>query len=159
MLRNYGQRDRYNASLDGGLNSRLDEVQAAILAVRLKRVDAWNKERTRLVNVYRAALADMPLHFQRTASGSSPAWHLAVVAVDSELTRDRLRTYLEAAGIQTLIHYPTPTHEQKAFERYKRQPLPHTESLARRIVSLPLYVGLAEAEQGAVVDAIRSFFR
>ena len=159
MLRNYGQRDRYNAAIAGGLNSRLDELQAAVLSVRLKRVDMWNAERTGLVERYRSELQGLPLRFQAVSNGVVPAWHLAVIALESAAVRDGLRRHLEERGIQTLIHYPIPAHRQVAFSTWSNGvELPHTESLVARIVSLPLYVGLTEAEQTAVIDAIHTFF-
>lgn len=158
MLRNYGQKDRYNALLEGGLNSRLDELQAAILSVRLKLIHRWNAEKKSTVDFYRKELASIPLRFQKITEGCEPAWHLCVIALENLMQRDPLQKHLSEKGVQCLIHYPIPTHQQKAFSPFCKEELPHTESLAHSILSLPLYPGLTEQEKRHVVESIKSFF-
>ena len=158
MLRNYGQKDRYNAILEGGINSRLDEMQAAILSIRLPLMNAWNTEKKSTLEFYKKELTNTPLKFQSISPNCEPAWHLSVVKTESLSQRDTLQKYLEEKGVQCLIHYPIPTHKQKAFAKYCTTPLPITENLAGTILSLPLYPGLKEDEKKHVVENIKSFF-
>ncbi|MBI3541925.1 MAG: DegT/DnrJ/EryC1/StrS family aminotransferase [Deltaproteobacteria bacterium] len=158
-LRNYGQKDRYNAQVEGGMNSRLDEVQAAILSVRLPKLREWNARKETMVARYRRELGGLPLTFQKVAEGVVPAWHLCVVATDAGPTRDRLQAELTGRGVQTLIHYPHPAHTQPAFAPYRREALPVTESLAARILSLPMNPTLSQKEQDLVIRSVKEFFR
>lgn len=159
MLRNYGQKDRYYASLSQGVNSRLDEIQAAILSVKLPKLQTWNRRKDQQIEAYRTEFEGLPLRFQQLTPGVTPAWHLCVVALDDGETRDRFMAHLTEAGVQTLIHYPHPTHRQAAFRTENPVSLPETESLASRIVSLPMNAVLASGEQEAVIAAVKSFFR
>lgn len=158
MLRYYGQATRYQAEMPGGINSRLDEIQAALLRVRLQKLFEWNELRVSQVTRYRNALVDLPIQFQVAQPQSAPAWHLFVIALENGEIRDRLQMHLEGQGIQSLIHYPIPNHEQKAFRDFVVRPLPHTEALAKRILSLPMYPGLSQEEQACVISSIRAFF-
>jgi len=159
MLRNYGQKDRYNAELPRGLNSRLDEIQAAVLSVKLPHLERWNKQKADQMAVYRRELSDLPIQFQSVTTGCAPGWHLCVIATERKEIRTSLMRYLEQEGIQTLIHYPLPTHQQKAFSAFSRHSLPITEDLADRILSLPLNTVLTSAEQTQIIESIRSFYR
>ncbi len=158
-LRNYGQRDRYNAEMKGGLNSRLDEIQSAILDIKLKRLEGWNQQKTVIMDRYRDELSDIPIIFQEVTEGCKPAWHLCVIAVEDRKTRDALASYMASKGIQTLIHYPIPTHCQKAFRSDLPVRLPVTENLADRILSVPFNTAMNADEIAQVTDAIRSFFK
>lgn len=157
-LRNYGQKDRYNAELAGGINSRLDEVQAAILSVRLLKMREWNARKDKFMTRYRTELKGLPFDFQKVGAGVTPAWHLCVIALESGPVRDRLAAQLAERGVQTLIHYPHPTHTQTAFKAHARVELPVTESLAKRILSLPMNAALTDDEQSFVISAVRRFF-
>jgi dTDP-4-amino-4,6-dideoxygalactose transaminase len=157
-LRNYGQRDRYHAETKRGLNSRLDEIQASVLTVKLRYLDQWNKKKAALMELYRSRLAGLPLHFQTVTPGCNAAWHLCVIAMENQETRDALMTYLGNEGIQTLIHYPMPTHRQKAFSELGAAPLPNTESLSSRILSLPMNTTITAEESDYIVERTRSFF-
>jgi len=158
-LRNYGQKDRYHADLRRGINSRLDEVQAAILNAKLGRLSDWNKRKAAFMANYRSRLSDFPCAFQQVTDRCEPAWHLCVLSVESRDVRDRLMTHLSQAGIQTLIHYPIPTHMQPAFAAYSRGVLTVTEDIAGRILSLPLNTSLSGSDVDTVIEAIRSFFK
>lgn len=158
MLRNYGQRDRYNAELGRGLNSRLDEIQAAVLSVRLPRLESWTARKAAMVERYRKELAELPLCFQELTAGCVPAWHLCVVALECRERRDELMRFLKESGVDTLVHYPLPTHKQAAFSAFTKRSLPITEDLAGRIVSLPMNTGLTETEQAHVIARLRAFF-
>lgn len=156
MYRNYGQKDRYNSEVSGGMNSRLDEMQAAILAVKLKYLHDWNLQKSKLMAEYRRALADLPLKFQKVTPSCTPAWHLCVVAFDDEFARDKFQERLKSAGVQTLIHYPHPTHLQRAFKNYCNKKLPITESLAKRILSLPFSYEFDKYKFDKIVKIIRN---
>lgn len=159
ILRNYGQQDRYHAVTPRGINSRLDEMQAALLSVKLPYLEAWNRRKALLMDVYRDELNRLPLDFQKVTTGCSPGWHLCVVACCDKLTRDGLQQHLQVLGIQTIIHYPIPCHRQPAFTVAKSTSLPVTESLADRILSLPFSPVLTDSEQSNVIDSIRAYFR
>ena len=135
LLRGYGWRQRY-LSESHGINSRLDELQAAILRVKLRHLDAANDERRRRAALYDEALKTIVLPV--TASWAEPVYHLYVIEVDG---RDELRAALHAAGVGSDIHYPLPSHLQQAcVDLGMRQgSLPVTESLAARVLSLPMY--------------------
>ena len=158
MLANYGQESRYHSKLPRGINSRLDEIQASLLDLRLKKIEGWNKIKESQVEKYRNDLQGLPVQFQMPTSGTKPAWHLCVIALENEKTRNGLVSHLKEEGIETMIHYPTPNHLQPALKQANAQQLPNTESLAKRIVSLPMNCVLRDEEQAAVIKSIRSFF-
>ena len=152
-LRNYGQRERYE-HVEPGQNSRLDEIQAALLRVKLAHLDEHNAERKRLAGLYSRRLAAV-----RTPAAHPEADHVYHLYVVRHPERDRLRQHLAAAGVQTLVHYPAPVHRQPAFAALGERggPLAVTERLAGEIVSLPLFVGLADDQVARVVEAVESF--
>ncbi|RTQ50625.1 DegT/DnrJ/EryC1/StrS family aminotransferase [Hymenobacter gummosus] len=156
-LRNYGSQQKYyNERI--GYNSRLDELQAAVLRVKLPHLAAWTAERQRLAAEYDARLAGLPeLILPRTAPGATHVYHLYVVRT---ARRDALQQHLAAAGIGTLIHYPVPPHRQQAYASlgYAEGAFPLAEELARTSLSLPLWPGMTPADLDAVCDAIRGFF-
>ena len=152
MYRNYGQKDRYNALVAGGLNSRLDEIQAAVLDVKLKHLHSWNRRKSELMDSYRELLKDLPIQFQAVTPDCIPGWHLCVVALNDGLERDQVMSDFKKAGLETLIHYPHPTHIQKAFSAYGPCRLENTEDLAGRIISLPLSYVMARSEIEEVSD-------
>jgi dTDP-4-amino-4,6-dideoxygalactose transaminase len=154
-LRFYGQSSRYVAELDHGMNSRLDELQAAFLRARLPRVAEELAAKAKVRAWYESALAGLPLRLQKVTSGTTPAWHLLVAALDDEKRRDKLKHDLEAAGVGCLIHYPTPNHKQNAFGLFCTRPLPVTESLCARILSLPFHSWLTQEQVGRVAEAVK----
>lgn len=157
-LRNYGQKDRYHAEIMRGVNSRLDEIQAAILDIKLKHLDEWNQRKSKLMDIYREELSDLPLKFQEVTTGCEPAWHLCVIAMDDNKTRDALLSYLNKEGIQALIHYPVPNHLQKAFTSVSSNRLPNTENLADSILSLPFNTAISQKEVQYMIKSVHSFF-
>lgn len=154
VLRNYGSRQKYyNERI--GYNSRLDELQAALLRVRLQRLDSWNIRRKEIANRYLRELADVPgLVLPRIAEGCGPVWHLFVIRYEQ---RDRLQSQLTAKGIGTLIHYPVPPHRSQAYAslRIRRGSLPIAEQLASSVLSLPMGPHLSQAQQDEVIAAVR----
>jgi dTDP-3-amino-3,4,6-trideoxy-alpha-D-glucose transaminase len=154
LLRNYGQRENYSSEILGD-NSRLDELHAAILRVKLKKLDAWNNRRREIAEVYRKAFADLPLTLQRERGRSN--YHLFVVATPE---RDALRQHLLAEDIPTAIHYPIPLPRQKAFAELRTRPAacPRADRLCSQVLSLPIHPSLADHEVARVIDALRKFF-
>jgi dTDP-4-amino-4,6-dideoxygalactose transaminase len=153
LLRNYGQRENYS-SLILGDNSRLDELQASILRVKLKRLDDWNNRRREIAEVYREAFGQLPLTLQRERGRSN--YHLFVVATP---VRDALRHHLLSQGIPTAIHYPIPLPRQQAFAELRPvSACPNADRLGSQVLSLPIHASLADHEVARVVAAVQSFF-
>ena len=152
LLRSYGERERFR-SLVRGRNSRLDAIQAALLAARLPYVEGWNERRRELADCYTSALARLDLVLPRKGQGRRHVWHLYVVRSGR---RDELRRELAARGVETLVHYPRPVHRHPAYADLARGEgvLEVSERLAGEIVSLPLSPHLAEGELDAVVEAL-----
>lgn len=148
-LREYGW-DSSRISLRPGDNSRLDELQAAVLRVKLRALDADNARRAAAAAVYRDRLRASPLVLPAIRPGATHVYHLFVVRSPH---RDELRARLEARGIQALVHYPVPIHRQPAYERFSTS-LPETENAAREILSLPIYPEISRAALEEVAAAI-----
>ena len=153
-LREYGWRRRFVAE-EPGMNTRLDELQAAILRVKLRRLDEANARRGTIATAYDEGLANLPLQLPREAPGETSVWHQYVIRLND---RDRLRAALAEAGVGTAIHYPEPVHRQDAYAgRLPLGPggLPVTEQLAREILSLPIYPELGDEQVAQVIEAVR----
>ncbi len=157
MLREYGWQERYVSQMPG-TNSRLDELQAAVLRVRLRSLDAENERRRGIAAIYSEAMRDLPLVLPAVRENVHHVYHQYVVQTES---RERLRELLSSRGIKTLIHYPVPVHLQPAYGgrvRIHRGGLGHTERLAARILSLPMHPFLTEAQLERVTSEISRFF-
>jgi dTDP-4-amino-4,6-dideoxygalactose transaminase len=157
-LRQYGWHRHY-VSDEVGVNSRLDELQAAILRVKLPHLDGQNARRARIAEAYTAALTGTPLQPPRQREGADHVFHLYVTRSGD---RDRLQAALRSAGVGTGIHYPVPVHLQPAYAgRIALGPggCPHTERASREILSLPLYPELTDAEVETVCAALKSLLR
>ena len=154
-LREYGWRTRYVSEEPGG-NSRLDELQAAILRVKLKYLAADNLRRATLAGQYDLGLAASAVGVPACRPGARHVYHVYVVR---SLIRDRLRAFLDHNGVGTAVHYPVPVHLQPAYcGRLGREgTFPETERAAREILSLPMYPELTEAQVATVSDAIGRF--
>jgi dTDP-4-amino-4,6-dideoxygalactose transaminase len=156
--RNYGSSAKYVHDVAGG-NSRLDELQAAVLRMRLSRLDHENAMRRRIAEAYRerlAGLADV-LRLPGCDPQDEHAYHLFVVRTQQ---RDALAAGLDERGIASMVHYPRPPHLQRAFaEAPLRLPLPVTETLAREVLSLPLWPQLSEPQIDRVASAVREVLR
>jgi dTDP-4-amino-4,6-dideoxygalactose transaminase len=156
--RNYGSQQKYHNE-EKGINSRLDELQAAVLSSKLPLLDAWNEERQALAKAYLQNLADIPaLILPKTAQSASHVYHLFVVRTEQ---RDALQAHLQKAGVGTLIHYPIPPHLQPAYSElgYKKGDFPLAENIAQTALSLPLYPGLSSDAIAYVCQSIREFFQ
>jgi dTDP-4-amino-4,6-dideoxygalactose transaminase len=157
MLRNYGSEKKYSNEYLG-INSRLDEIQAAVLSVKLKYLDQWNLQRIHLAKIYCERLKGIgDLILPLTAEGLSHVYHLFVVRTKK---RDALQQYLLEHSIETLIHYPVPPHLQKAyaFAGYHNGDFPIAEGLASTCLSLPLWPGMSEQTVDEVCKKISGFF-
>jgi dTDP-4-amino-4,6-dideoxygalactose transaminase len=154
LLRNHGSEERYYHSIVG-TNSRLDELQAAVLRVKLRHLDEWNEARRRIAAVYESALAGTPgLALPTAEPGREHVYHLYVVQTPA---RDALQTALRGRGIATGIHYPVPVHLQEAFADLGMTDgaLPATEAAANRILSLPMFPEMTDEEAGWVASCVR----
>lgn len=156
MLRNYGQEKRYYHTING-INSRLDEIQAAILRVKLNKLDNWNNKRRFLASIYNEKLSGLPIKMLFIPQDVESVNHLFVIRTEK---RDELQEYLSNQGIQTLIHYPIPIHLQKAYSYlgYTKGAFPISEQVAKEILSLPMWPELTVPEVELIVQAIRKFF-
>jgi len=153
LLRNYGQRDRYEIET-AGVNSRLAEIQAATLRVKLPRLDDWNAARARIAESYRQAFRDQDsLILPDVPDWAGPVWHLFVIGHPD---RDACQATLQEQGIETLIHYPVPPHLSGAYSDLgmRRGSFPVTERLADATLSLPLYPQLDPKRCAAVAEAV-----
>jgi dTDP-4-amino-4,6-dideoxygalactose transaminase len=137
-----------------GMNSRLDELHAAMLRVKLRKLGEWTRRRQQLARFYSEELKDTRLVLPETRAGAEHVYHLFVVRHPE---RERLRAYLAERNVETLIHYPFVLHQQPLFKRAEQMTLPVAENVVRQIFSLPLYPQLSDAEAARVVEAILEF--
>ena len=157
VLRNYGSEKKYHNEIVG-YNMRLDELQAALLSVKLKYLATWTAERQQIADWYNAALsgvADIVLPV--VANGATHVYHLYVVRVPR---RNELQEYLQHNGIGTLIHYPVPPHLQQAYSHlgFKEGDFPIAEEIAKTCLSLPVWPGLKKHEVVFISEQIKKFF-
>jgi dTDP-4-amino-4,6-dideoxygalactose transaminase len=156
-LREHGQREKYRHELIGW-TSRLDAVQAAVLSIKLRHLDAWNEQRRAVAGTYGAALAGVgDLGLPQVAAGSVPAWHLYVMRTAAP---ESLAQFLGERGIQTGRHYPEPPHLSTAYSGlgYRSGAFPVAEKLAAEVLSLPIFPGMTESQVAAVVTGIERYF-
>jgi len=152
LLGNYGSRKKYHHD-EVGRNSRLDELQAALLRVRLGVLDEWNGRRRALAERYLTGLAEVPkLSLPSVAPGAEPVWHLFVVRHPQ---RDELARLLGEEGIGTLVHYPIAPHLAGAYRGHTWPAQPIAEELAATVLSLPIGPHLALADCDRVIEAVR----
>jgi dTDP-4-amino-4,6-dideoxygalactose transaminase len=155
MLRQYGSKQKYRHAFKGD-NSRLDEIQAAILRVKLRHLDGWNEARRRKAALYRGALQSCPILPPVERGSVRHVYHLFVVRTKN---RNGLQRFLENEGIQTLIHYPIPIHLQDAYREldYGKGSLPETERCCREVLSLPFFPEIEGSEILEVAAGIKAF--
>jgi dTDP-4-amino-4,6-dideoxygalactose transaminase len=157
-LRNYGSEKKYY-NIYKGLNSRLDELQAAFLLSKLKYLDKWNKERQSIAAHYISLLKHTPgIILPETITNASHVFHQFVIRT---LKRDELKAHMEKQGIGTIIHYPIPPHLQKAYEDlgHSKGDFPLAEEIADTCLSLPIYPGLKERDIEFIVSVINEFLK
>jgi len=154
MLRNYGEEAKYRSRVHG-FNSRLDQLHAAILRVKLRHLEEWIGERRRWAALYADLLADAPVTLPVEPTLGRYGYHLYVVR---SARRDALQRHLQSRGVGTIVHYPTPVHRQPAYAALGDGDgsFPEAERACTEVLSLPLYPELTEAEVRRVADAVRS---
>ncbi|MBT4136865.1 MAG: DegT/DnrJ/EryC1/StrS family aminotransferase [Candidatus Latescibacteria bacterium] len=153
LLRNYGSITRDVHEILGA-NSRLDEIQAAILNAKLGQLDAGNKRRQEIAQRYSTSIKHSDIQHPTPKDWGTHTYHLYVIQTSN---RDLLRKHLEKCGISTGIHYPTPIHKQPAYAHLSTQPLPVTEHIVNQIVSLPIFPELTDAEIDHIVQSVNAF--
>ncbi len=156
LLRCYGEREKYQHVLKGH-NSRLDEIQAAMLRVKLKYLDQWNEERRSKASLYTEKLLPFGVGCPSEKQGARHVYHLYTIKTRK---RDSLQAFLKKRGIETLIHYPIPIPLQKAYREtgYQKKNLSLTDQWSKRILSLPFFPGMRGSEMEEVAQGIGSFF-
>lgn len=155
VLSNYGSKVKYHNEVKG-FNSRLDEIQAAFLREKLKKLDEWNARRKALADEYLRQLVDPQLGLPFVPDWADPVWHLFVVRSPK---RDALQAHLTAHGISTMIHYPIPPHLQPAYAELAipEGRLPIAEAIHREVLSLPMGPHLLPEQQARVIEALRAY--
>jgi len=155
MSRNYGQSQKYYHDFIG-INSRLDEIQATVLRVKLKYLDEWNKKRRSVTKLYNELLKDSDVILPIEKNYARHVYHLYVIRSKN---RDKLREYLLEKGIQSQIHYPVPVHKQKAYlDLGIKIHLPVTENISNQILSLPMFPGIKDKEIKYITHIIRESY-
>lgn len=152
-LRNYGSHKKYYNQYQG-MNSRLDEIQAAVLSVKLKYLDEDNEKRRAIARKYLEGIKNEKLILPAAGPDESHVWHLFVMRTKE---RDRFQEYLRARGIETIIHYPVPPHRQEAFAEWANESYPISEEIHHTVVSLPLYPALPRAAVEKIITACNSY--
>ncbi len=154
-LRMYGMEKTYYANIEG-YNSRLDEMQAAILLAKLPFLDKWNKRRMEIAKYYKENINNALIKIPGIRKGAEHVYHLFVIRTPR---RDELKKYLEENGVGSAIHYPFPIHLQKAYDflGYKDGDFVETEKASQEILSLPIFPGMTSEEMASVVSVLNSF--
>lgn len=152
-IRNYGSHRKYE-NIYKGVNSRLDELQAALLRVKLGRVDVDNQRRCDIAGRYLTEIQHSAITLPMIGTNNEPVWHVFVVRTKA---RDALQAYLNELRIGTLIHYPVPPHQQPACREWNARSYPVTEQIHREVLSLPMSPVMSDAQVGAVVAACNAW--
>lgn len=154
-IANYGSKDKY-VHLYKGCNSRLDELQAGFLSVKLKYLDIWNDERRRMAIRYNAEIKNKSLKLPVWNKDKSHVFHIYPILCSN---REKLIAYLNEKGIEVNIHYPTPIYMQRAYMEFKNREgqYPVTEMICSQEVSIPLYPGLTKEEQDYIISSLNEF--
>ena len=150
-LRNYGSEIKYQHELMG-FNSRLDELQAALLRTKLPMLDAWNLRRANIARTFQQALGGCGVRLPHIPEWAYPVWHLYVIR-SSE--REALQGFLKVRGIETMIHYPTPPHRQRCYANHIWGELPIADRLAQEVLSLPIYPNMSSAQVASIIQGVK----
>ena len=155
VFRNYGSEKRYYNKVIGA-NSRLDELQAGLLRVRLSHLKDITEEKIRIAEKYSAEIRNPKIQLPTLTPGATSVWHQYVIRCED---RDALKDYLESKGVGTIIHYPIPPHLAEAYRYlgYKVGDFPITEHLANTVLSIPIYNGMTAEEQDTVIQALNKY--
>jgi dTDP-4-amino-4,6-dideoxygalactose transaminase len=152
-ISNYGSRRKYH-HIYKGVNSRLDEIQAAVLSIKLKYLDEENDKRRNIAEYYLKNISNKRIILPKSPNRLSHVWHLFVIRSSQ---RNKLQKYLSENGIETIIHYPIPPHQQLAYSELKNHKFPITKSLSNEIISLPMGSHLSDSDIKKIVNVINSF--
>lgn len=152
-LRNYGSKEKYS-NLYEGVNSRLDEIQAAMLRVKLPYLDDETNRRREIAALYLSGISNELIELPYSKNVEEHVWHLFVVKTKE---RQKLQAYLNDKGIQTLIHYPIPPHKQKAYKEWENIELPITERIHDQVLSIPLDSNLDDDDVSYIINAMNGF--
>ncbi|MFZ7318326.1 DegT/DnrJ/EryC1/StrS family aminotransferase [Comamonas jiangduensis] len=152
-LRNYGSHEKYK-NLFKGVNSRLDEIQAAMLRVKLSKLDLETQHRRSIAGIYLKNIQNPALRLPQLTNTEQHVWHLFVIRTHQRLA---LQQHLAAQGIQTLIHYPIPPHQQQAYQEWNGNNFPLTEAMHQEVLSLPMSPTLTEGQALQVAAAVNGF--
>ncbi|MCY6356041.1 DegT/DnrJ/EryC1/StrS family aminotransferase [Clostridium sp. ZS2-4] len=154
-LRNYGSNKKYFNEYKG-FNSRLDEIQAGFLSVKLKYLNKWNEDRKKIASKYMSHIENNNIILPYVIDDVEPVWHLFAIRSKK---RDELRNYLNKKGISTLIHYPIPIHLQKAYKElgFKQGTFPIAEKISKEVLSLPIWYGMKDEEIEYVIDILNKW--
>lgn len=152
-LRNYGSNQKYIHN-EKGFNSRLDELQASILSVKLPYLDKWNEDRRRIASRFNDGIKNKKIKLPVENIDNYHVYHQYVVQVDD---RENFQEYLKKYDIPTMVHYPRAIHKQKAYEEFSELDLPIAEELASKVVSLPMYYGLSDEEINYIINTINKY--
>lgn len=152
-IANYGSKVKYN-HIYKGINSRLDEIQAAVLDVKLKRLDDDNARRREISKYYRENIKNPLIILPNVDDEKAHVWHIFAVRTEE---RDKFQDYLKDNDIQTLIHYPTPPHKQKCYSEWNEKSFPVSEEIHRTIISLPISPVLTDEEVMKTIEVINGF--
>ncbi len=157
LLRNHGSKTKYQHELIG-MNSRLDEIQAAWVGIKLKHIDKWNDARRKHAKTYNEAFKNLPFQVPAEPKGCLSNYHLYSIKTNR---RDELAAYLQAKGIGCGVYYPLSLHLQPCYKSlgYREGDFPVSERLTREILSLPMYAEMTAAQRGDVIKAVTSFFK
>ncbi len=155
MMRNYGSRVKYHNEIEG-LNSRLDEMQAALLRVKLAHIKELNDERNKIAKMYAQGIKNDKIELPKVREGADSIYHQYVIKCAD---RDRLQKFLQENDIQTQIHYPIPPHLARCYEHlgHKEGDYPITEQYANQVLSLPIYTGMTDDEVEYVTEKLNAF--
>ena len=152
-LRNYGSHRKYE-NIHKGVNSRLDELQAALLRVKLARLDTDNQRRREIAARYLHDIRHPHITLPVVGTDNEAVWHVFVVRTKA---RDALQHYLNNAGVSTLIHYPLPPHQQQAYHEWNQRSYPITEAIHREVLSLPISPVMSDEQVSGVIDACNTW--
>lgn len=152
-IANYGSDRKYH-HIYKGVNSRLDEIQAAVLDIKLKHLDSDNNKRREISKYYRENIKNSKIILPETYDEKSHVWHIFAVRTQN---RDEFQKYLTEKGIQTIIHYPTPPHKQGAYKEWNNLSFPITEEIHNTILSLPISPVMTDSEIEKVVEVVNEF--
>jgi dTDP-4-amino-4,6-dideoxygalactose transaminase len=151
--RNYGSHIKYH-NLYKGVNSRLDELQAALLMPKLKRLDSENDKRRKVASCYLNKIKNSKIVLPKYHASENHVWHVFVVLTEK---RDEFQQYLTSNGIQTIIHYPIPPHKQEAYKEWNSMSLPISEKIHQQVISLPISPVMTEEQINRVIEVVNNY--